>query len=191
MKVPKILIAFLVLAGFLLWWILSIDKHDDWLHCNIKLTLERFEEDSKARNIYSHTLKLDSLTEFDWDSLIYFSNPIDSDDGTFSNAEISKEIGIKITGRTICDYCDRLIFIKNGEVVSFVDLDSKDNKDPRIRIKGGEESGATVNSNIFLKKDATFIVYESCKKGNYGGFVFLPVNKLEQFKTDLENSCYK
>ncbi|WP_210488085.1 hypothetical protein [Rufibacter aurantiacus] len=181
--IAVLLLAAILIGLRLFGW--ESDKHNDLVINRIVATLEEFEANSKATKTRFNKLRLDSLTKFTWDSLYVFNNPWDSDDGEFTNELISKETGIKVTGKDICDRCTRLIFALRGEMVAYVDIDDEI---PGLFIYRGR--GASENSQLIPRSEATFYVYERCSGGQYLGFTFVPISEFKVIRNEVDNSCF-
>lgn len=87
------------------------DSNDDLLE---KLQAEVEKEELGADGY--QVIALDSLTDFEWDTLYFFQASEDY-------KAISDAIGFKWDGATVPELNRRLLFVNNGEVVSFVDYD--------------------------------------------------------------------
>ncbi|AFD06634.1 hypothetical protein [Solitalea canadensis] len=121
---------------------------------------------SKNRSGYS-VLTLSNIADFEWDKFYVFDEYVTSE-------EINGTTGIQWNGSTVPSGQRRLFFIKENEVVKYVDYRPIDFP---LFIYECEPS----KQYVFYKKDDTFIVFKKCNKDHciYG---LVPYRCKEDFK---------
>jgi hypothetical protein len=126
-------------------------------------------------------LNLDSLTDFAWDSVYYFTEEV-------SERHISATIGFSWKGPDVPNSCKRLLFVHNRQVATFVDFNQYANSDEQIdwpipiHMWVCTELAKT-GRTVCPRNKARFAVSRSCSK--YG--IEYPLVPLACLDTPLRN----
>jgi len=90
--------------------LMSCSDSNDGLLDKLQASVEEAEEGTHGYQV----IALDSLTDFEWETLYFFQAGEDK-------KAISDAIGFKWEGETVPELNRRLLFVQDGKVVSFVD----------------------------------------------------------------------
>ncbi|NDK56067.1 hypothetical protein [Pontibacter fetidus] len=118
-------------------------------------------------------VKLESITDFEWDTLYYFA-------GQVSPEEINDQIGIKWDGGKIPGGHDRLIFVKDNKVVSFVDYDLSEFP---LQV-----FGCNTDQWIYPRNRSMFAAFKYCQ-GEKEVYAFIPEPCYDNIKELQQNKC--
>lgn len=124
-------------------------------------------------------IRLDSLTDFDWDR-VYF---IGDNSGFDTNDKISSIIGFKWSGMTIPNGSNRLLFVHQSEVVAYVDCDTDGGAALPIWLYGCDKQTG------YSRQEARFAVYRNCASGLPGSLDMVQLDCVEKFKISIRQGC--
>ncbi|MFD1184755.1 hypothetical protein [Pontibacter rugosus] len=119
------------------------------------------------------TVQMAELTDFDWDTMYYFQASEDK-------KEISDVIGFKWEGATVPQLSRRLLFVKDQQVVSFVDFNY--NELP-LFIYGCEG-----DKWIYPKSRTNFASFKYCE-GDREVYTFIPVQCIDNIRELIDYKC--
>ncbi|MEJ8757883.1 hypothetical protein WG947_12790 [Pontibacter sp. H259] len=103
-------------------------------------------------------VKLEEVTDFEWDTLYYFA-------GQVSPEEVVDQIGIKWDGGKIPGGHDRLLFVHNNKVVSFLDY--------KLEEFPLQVFGCNTDRWIYPRNRSTFAAFKYCQ-GEKEVYAFIP-----------------
>ncbi|WP_139307986.1 hypothetical protein [Pontibacter flavimaris] len=119
------------------------------------------------------TIRMAELTDFDWDTM-YFFQPNEDE------KSISDAIGFKWEGDAVPDNHRRLLFVKDGEVVSYVDYYYNDFP---LFVYGCE-----ADKWVYPKSRSEFASFKYCS-GEEQVYAFIPVPCVENIRLLMDNKC--
>jgi hypothetical protein len=131
-----------------------------------------------------HILNLDSLTDFEWDSVYWFHN----NEGFNTDKLISNKIGFSWEGEAIPDHCSRILFVHKNEVVDYVDCRYYDDDGGVRNALPIQLYGCSKTAYGIARKQAKFAVFRLCNH-RATHYPFLPLTCLENFKDFLAVGC--
>jgi hypothetical protein len=167
-----------VLIFVLLLFVTSCSGSDDKLLAKLKQQIMPVRTMKSGYRI----LNLDSLTDFEWDSVYWFHN----NEGFDTDKLISKRIGFAWKGAAIPNQCSRILFVHQKEVVNYVDCSYYDggaNDAMPIQLYGCSETAYGI-----ARKQAKFAVFHLCTHG-FTAYPFLQIACLGNFKDFLATGC--
>ncbi|WP_299991864.1 hypothetical protein [uncultured Pontibacter sp.] len=130
---------------------------------------------------------LDSLTDFEWDEAYMFLG----NTGGIGLDYISKHIDARWSGPDVDDNHQRLIFLNNKEVVSYVDFDLNEESiwfdSCEFSPHDNQDIGAAVK-RISREKDKMFITYLNCQNNRETRY-FMPKHCLASRHEMLQPNC--
>ena len=118
-------------------------------------------------------VELESITDFEWDTLYFFA-------GQVSPEEVNNQIGIKWDGGKIPGGYDRLIFVKNNQVVSFIDYNLVEFP---LQV-----FGCNTDRWIYPRNRSTFAAFKYCQ-GEKEVYAFIPEPCFGNIKELQQNKC--
>jgi hypothetical protein len=95
-----------------------------------------------------NVVKLDELTDFEWDTVYFFA-------GQVNPKEIADEIGIKWDGKATPGGHDRLLFVHNNKVVSYIDYKLEELP---LRVYGCNQ-----DRWVYPRSRSTFATFKYCQ----------------------------
>lgn len=119
------------------------------------------------------TISLEELTDFEWDTLYYFQQ-------LTSPRDISDEIGFKWSGSEVPNLHHRLLFVKNGQVTSFVDYDYTEF--PLVVY------GCNQDRWVYPRSRTAFASFKYCE-GDKPAYTFIPVACVENLRELMGQKC--
>lgn len=147
-----------VLAILALATMMSCSKSDELLHDKIIAAVKPV--DFLAPGRYK-LISLDSLTDFEWDTLYVFG-------GETRSGNISRKIGFKWNGSNVPNLHSRLLFTNGVEVVAYVDFN---NETFPIDLKWCDESFQSYSHNR-----AKFVTFKYCDGRNRVYYPMVPID---------------
>ena len=118
-------------------------------------------------------VQLASITDFEWDTLYYFA-------GQVSPEEVEDQIGIKWDGGKIPGGYDRLIFVNNNQVVSYVDY--------KLEEFPLQVFGCNNDQWVYPRNRSTFAAFKYCQ-GEKEVYAFIPEPCFGNIKELKQNKC--
>ncbi|WP_347157232.1 hypothetical protein [Pontibacter chitinilyticus] len=161
----KNLLLFL-LAAFVL---LSCSKSNDNLREKLEAAVTKGEVGAKGYK----TVQLADLTDFDWDTVYYFNEQEDA-------KYISDVVGFRWEGAAVPPQNKRLLFVKDGKVVSYVDYKYQDFP---LFVYGCNE-----DRWIFPRSRTNFATFKYCEQDSVV-YQFIPVACAENLRELMGHSC--
>lgn len=144
------------------------DSNDDLLE-ELQTAVEKEEVGANGYNV----VELESLTDFEWDTVYFFQAFEDKRD-------ISDAIGFKWEGETVPEFYRRLLFVKDGQVVSFVDYNYEDFP---LFVYGCNE-----DRWVYPRNRTTFATFKYCKDGETI-YPFIPVDCASNLSDLIKTGC--
>jgi hypothetical protein len=129
-------------------------------------------------------LDLDSLTDFEWDSVYWFHN----NSGFDTNELISNKIGFNWKGASIPNQCSRLLFVRQKEVVNYVDCNYYDSNGGVNNALPIQLYGCSKTAYGIARKQAKFAVFHLCNHGSTH-YPFLQLSCLDNYRDFLAVGC--
>ncbi|SFU85960.1 hypothetical protein [Pontibacter akesuensis] len=118
-------------------------------------------------------IQMTELTDFEWDRMYYFQASEDK-------KEISAAIGFKWDGTTVPELSRRLLFVKDQEVVSFVDFNYNDFP---LFVYGCED-----DKWVYPNSRSQFASFKYCD-GDREIYTFIPVKCIDNIKELMAYDC--
>ena len=118
-------------------------------------------------------IALDSLTDFEWETVYFFQAPEDE-------KAISDAIGFKWKGDAVPELNRRLLFVNNGEVVSFVDYDYTEF--PLFVY------GCNTDRWVYPRSRSRFATFKYCVSDETI-YPFIPVECIDNLREMVEAGC--
>lgn len=119
------------------------------------------------------TISLEKLTDFEWDTLYYFQQLTSVND-------IRNEIGFKWDGTQVPNLHHRLLFVKNGQVTSFMDYAYADF--PLVVY------GCNQDRWVYPRSRTEFASFKYCQ-GDTVTYTFIPVACIENLQELMGQKC--
>ena len=161
---------------------LAVESNDALL-AKIRLTLNPLRKQNSGYVV----MNLDSLTDFTWDSVYYFTEEVGAH-------HISTTIGFPWEGPSVPNSYKRLLFVHNHQVVTFVDFNEYANADEQVEWPIPIHMWACtkispVGKTVCPRNKARFAVSRSCSK--YGiVYPLVPIECLDTpLHATLEHGC--
>ncbi|GAB3541300.1 hypothetical protein GCM10027443_40450 [Pontibacter brevis] len=130
------------------------------------------EEEEMGENRYN-VVDLANLTEFEWDTLYFFQAGEDK-------RAISDAIGFKWEGATVPELNRRLLFVKDGQVVSYTDYNYREFP---LFVYGCNE-----DRWVYPRSRTRFATFKYCNNGNTV-YPFIPVECAANLSEMIEAGC--
>ena len=135
----------------------------------LKTTVETAEKSNESYTLVDFA----QLTDFEWDTLYHFHQ---LDDKHY----ISRQIGFKWDGAAVPNLSRRLLFVKDGKVVSYTDYELSELP---ITLYGCAE-----DRWVYPRSRARFATFKYCK-GDEHSYPFIPVPCIESFREMMGTVC--
>ncbi|WP_439881234.1 hypothetical protein ACSX1A_19095 [Pontibacter sp. MBLB2868] len=119
------------------------------------------------------TIRMADLTDFEWEKMYYFQ-PYET------KKDISDAIGFKWEGAEVKEGYRRLLFVNQGQVVSFVDFNY--NEFPLFVY------GCQGDKWVYPKSRTEFASFKYCD-GDDAVYTFIPVQCIENIRQLMDRKC--
>lgn len=135
--------------------------------------LQTAVEETEAGADGYHVIAMDSLTDFEWETVYFFQASEDE-------KAISDAIGFKWKGATVPELNRRLLFVNDGKVVSFVDYDFTEF--PLFVY------GCNTDRWVYPRSRSTFATFKYCSSDETT-YPFIPVECIDNLSEMVEAGC--
>ncbi|MCC9137071.1 hypothetical protein ACFSKU_20425 [Pontibacter silvestris] len=163
----KLVIPFLLIIIFLFLGSCS-DNNNELLE---KLQAAVEEENAVGNDF--HVVDMDSLTDFEWETLYFF-------DAGEDKRSISDQIGFKWDGPVVPDLHRRLLFVNEGQVVTYTDYKFDDFP---LMVYGCNE-----DRWVYPRSRSRFATFRYCNQNNVI-YPFIPVTCVENLSGMMGQDC--
>jgi hypothetical protein len=168
-----------LLLFFLLFILTGCSGSDDELLARIQQQMQPLSTMTSGYRV----LSLDSLTNFEWDYVYFF----DDNDGFETDQVISDDIGFKWDGPNVPNLYKRLLFVRQKEVVAYVDVDTQGYAGKlglpiwMFGCPGGRKYGVA-------REEARFAIFRHCHETRIT-YYMAPLRCLDNFQDLLTEGC--